>query len=58
MVDHGVELSIHGHLHRWEEGFLYHPDLYSVVVDNIRTSTYARITVHADSGFTIERVDY
>lgn len=56
MVQYGVKLSIHGHLHRYMEGFLYRPELRSVVVDNIHARNYSRITVLAGDEIEIERV--
>jgi 3',5'-cyclic-AMP phosphodiesterase len=55
MVEHGVEMSIHGHMHNHGFGRLYDTALVSVLVDNIGSRNYSVLTV-GDTGTAHERV--
>lgn len=55
MVDHGVELSMHGHMHSHRLGHLYDSTLVSVLIDNIGSRNYSVLTV-GDTGTLHTRV--
>jgi Icc protein len=45
MVDYGVELSVHGHMHAYGYGRLYDSALVSQLVDNIGSRNYSTLIV-------------
>jgi Icc protein len=55
MTEHGVEMSIHGHMHSHSIGRLYDTALVSVLVDNIGSRSYSVFTV-GDTGTAHERI--
>ena len=57
MIQHGVDLSIHGHIHRFEYGECYNDGIQYLVVGSIMDKEYAIITAN-EYEVEVEQIKY
>jgi len=57
MLNYNVDLSIHGHIHRFEYGDYYDDGMIYLAVESIMDKEYGLVNV-SDAGITVEYIKY